>query len=91
MSGLRERLVGYQPLPSQKLFHESKARFKGFSGPVGSGKSMALCVEALSLAYQNRGVMGLIGASTYNMLQDATQPALFRMLEEYRIPFDFKK
>jgi hypothetical protein len=52
---------------------------------------MALCVEALSLAYQNRGLMGLIGASTYNMLQDATQPALFRMLEENRIPFDFTK
>ena len=56
--------IEYQPLPSQKQFHESTARFKGFSGPIGSGKSQALCQEALKLSYLNPGRTGLIGAPT---------------------------
>ena len=49
--GIRIREIEYHPLPSQKRFHESAARFKGFSGPIGSGKSQALCQEALKLSY----------------------------------------
>ena len=49
--GIRRRGIAYHPLPSQKKFHESKARFKGFSGPIGSGKSQALCQEAIKLSY----------------------------------------
>ena len=37
------RGIEYSPLPSQKAFHQSQARFKGFSGPIGTGKSQALC------------------------------------------------
>ena len=33
------RGIRYKPLPTQRLFHLSDARFKGYSGPVGSGKS----------------------------------------------------
>jgi hypothetical protein len=57
--------ITYHPLPSQRRFHESPARFKGFSGPIGSGKSQALCQEAIKLTYQNPGRTGLIGAPTY--------------------------
>jgi hypothetical protein len=46
-------------------FHESNARFKGFSGPIGSGKSQALCQEAIKLSYLNPGRTGLVGAPTY--------------------------
>jgi hypothetical protein len=42
-----------------------EARFKGFSGPIGSGKSAALCQEALRLSLVNTGRTGLIGAPTY--------------------------
>ena len=63
-----ERDIPYKPLPSQRLFHESAARFKGFSGPIGSGKSQALCQEAIRLSYMNPGRTGLIGAPTYPML-----------------------
>lgn len=59
------RKIEYQALPSQQKFHDSKARFKGFSGPIGSGKSAALCHEAIKLAYVNPGRTGLIGAPTY--------------------------
>lgn len=86
-----ERLIEYKPLPSQRRFHDSVARFKGFSGPIGSGKSQALCNEAIRLAYVNQGRAGLIGAPTYPMLRDATQTALFRVLNENKIPYEFNK
>jgi hypothetical protein len=57
--------IDYVPLPSQSKFHGSTARFKGFSGPIGSGKSQALCQEAIRLSYLNPGRQGLIGAPTY--------------------------
>jgi hypothetical protein len=57
--------IDYVPLPSQSKFHASTARFKGFSGPIGSGKSQALCQEAIRLSYLNPGRQGLIGAPTY--------------------------
>ena len=88
-SELRE--IAYDPLPSQKAFHEVGARFKGFSGPIGSGKSQALCQEAIRLSYMNPGRMGLLGAPTYPMLRDATQATLLEILESNRIPYDHNK
>lgn len=85
------REIQYSPLPSQSRFHESAARFKGFSGPIGSGKSQALCNEAIKLAYMNPGRAGLIGAPTYPMLRDATQTSLFELLRENGLPFEFNK
>ena len=85
------RNIEYQPLSSQTQFHASSARFKGFSGPIGSGKSQALVHEAIRLCYQNPGRCGLIGAPTYRMLRDATQKALFEALESTGLPFSFNK
>ena len=59
--------IDYVPLPSQSKFHASTARFKGFSGPIGSGKSQALCQEAVRLSYLNPGRQGLVGAPTYSL------------------------
>jgi hypothetical protein len=64
--------IPYRPLPSQRRFHQSRARFKALCGPVGTGKSKALCQEALRLTYQNPKCMGLMGAPTLRMLRDAT-------------------
>src|SRR5256714_5342445 len=85
------RQIAYSPLPSQKLFHKSTARMKGFSGPIGSGKSQALCHEAIKLSYLNPGRLGLIGAPTFPMLRDATQTALLEILEKNDLPFDLNK
>ena len=85
------RGIAYSPLPSQQKFHDSKARFKGFSGPIGSGKSQAVCHEAIRLSYLNQGRLGLLGAPTYPMLRDATQAALFEILNGNKIPFDHNK
>ncbi len=85
------REIVYDPLPSQKRFHASAAPFKGFSGPIGSGKSQALCHEAIRLSYLNPGRLGLIGAPTYPMLRDATQATLLEILAGNSIPFDHNK
>ena len=85
------REIVYNPLPSQKRFHASTAAFKGFSGPIGSGKSQALCHEAIRLSYLNPGRLGLIGAPTYPMLRDATQATLLEIMTGNSIPFDHNK
>jgi hypothetical protein len=85
------RGIKYTPLPSQQRFHQSEARFKGFSGPIGSGKSQALCQEAVRLSYMNPGRLGLLGAPTYPMLRDATQATLFEILDSNGIPFEHNK
>ncbi len=85
------RKIEYIPLPSQARFHRSTARFKGFSGPIGSGKSQALCQEAVKLSYLNAGRTGMLGAPTYPMLRDVTQSTLFEALEKNAIPYEFHK
>src|SRR5271168_3978097 len=85
------RGIKYSPLPSQQKFHDSKARFKGFSGPIGSGKSQALCQEAIRLSYLNPGRTGLIGAPTYPMLRDATVAALLETLDRNDIPHEVNR
>ncbi|MDP9170985.1 MAG: terminase family protein [Acidobacteriota bacterium] len=86
-----ERKIEYSALPSQRKFHQSTARFKGFSGPIGSGKSQALCQEAIRLCYLNPGRTGLIGAPTYPMLRDATLTSLTELLNVNEIPFELNK
>src|SRR5450755_2336221 len=86
-----QRGIKYRALPSQKRFHDSTARFKGFSGPIGSGKSQALCHEAIRLCYQNPGRTGLIGAPTYPMLRDATVAALLETLDRNSISHDVNR
>jgi len=78
-------------LPSQRLFHDSTARFKGYSGPIGAGKSQALCQEAIKLSYINAGRMGLLGAPTFPMLRDATQATLIEILDANDIRHEHNK
>jgi hypothetical protein len=82
----------YQALPAQREFHRDlTARFKGYSGPVGSGKSFALVYEALFLSRMNPGLLGLVGAPTYRMLQDSTQRTFFEVLAAENIDYTFRK
>lgn len=87
----RYRQIAYSPLPSQSNFHGSSTRFKGFSGPIGSGKSQALCQEAIRLSYLNPGRQGLIGAPTYPMLRDATLSSFMEVLGANSIPYELNK
>jgi phage terminase large subunit len=86
------RASRYEALPAQQAFHcDLTSRFKGYSGPIGSGKSYALVYEALFLSRLNPGLVGLVGAPTYKMLQDSTQRTFFEVLEKERIAYDFYK
>ena len=78
-------------LRSQQQFVESTAPVKGFSGPVGSGKTFALCYEALRCATRNPGCTGLLGAPTYPMLHDVTVPTLLGLLQQLAIPARYLK
>lgn len=81
----------YHPLPSQAGFQASRGRFKGFSGPVGSGKSAALCFEALRQSHLNRGCQGVLAAPTFAMLRDAALAGLFRVMDEQDAEWDLRK
>lgn len=85
------RIINYDPLPSQRRFHDLETRIKGYSGPVGSGKSAALCHEAIDLAFKNDGRTGLIGAPTYNMLRDATLDAFQEILRANEIGYELNR
>lgn len=87
----KHREIDYSPLPSQRRFHSSTARFKGFSGPIGSGKSQALCQEAIRLSYLNPGRQGLIGAPTFPMLRDATLTSFLEVVSENQLPHEYNK
>ncbi|MDR3700214.1 MAG: phage terminase large subunit [Candidatus Sulfopaludibacter sp.] len=91
VANVAELTIPYRPLPSQRAFHDCLSRFKGFSGPIGSGKSQALCQEAIKLSYLNAGRTGLLGAPTYPMLRDATQACLLELLEDSGIRYDHNK
>jgi hypothetical protein len=86
-----DTLLGYKPLRSQDAFHRSESRFKCFIGPVGSGKTKALCAEAIRVALENPGGTGLLGAPTYPMLRDVTLTTLMSLLEGSGIRYDLNK
>src|SRR5215467_2172248 len=88
---IKYRDIAYDPLPSQQKFHALENRFKGFSGPIGSGKSQALCQEAIRMSYLNPGRLGFLGAPTYPMLRDATQATLLDILDSSGIAYDHNK
>ena len=88
---IRKRVIKIPALPSQQRFFMSTARAKGFSGPVGSGKTYALCCEALRCAADNPGRTGLLGAPTFPMLADTTTPALLDLLAQHRTPHRYIK
>lgn len=80
-----------ETLASQDRFLASQAKFRGFSGPVGSGKTRGLCYLALMCVDANPGCVGLIGAPTYPMLEDVTLPAMKGFLDECGIQYRYNK
>jgi len=73
--------------PSQLRFWRSTARYKGFSGPLGSGKTVALAHESIRLSTVNPGLVGLIAAPTYRMLYDVDVPEILAQLNQFQIPY----
>lgn len=89
--GPERQRIGGPLLPSQNRFHTLDKRFKGFSGGVGSGKSLILCHQAIWLALTNERRTGLIGAPTYRMLRDATLASFLQLCEEWNIEVELNR
>jgi len=69
--------MSYQPMPKQAEFHGMNKKFRFFVGGWGNGKTSAGCVEALSLALEYPGSVGLIARETRNELKATTQYQFF--------------
>jgi hypothetical protein len=58
---------------------------------VGTGKTYALCQEALKMCCVNQFRTGLIGAPTYPMLRDATLATFLQLCDERKFPYSLNK
>lgn len=75
--------------PRQRRFVLDPARFPGYVGGIGSGKSFAGAAKVL--ARLGRPELGLVYAPTYPMLRDATLRTLLGMLRDLDVPHRFHK
>ena len=64
--------IEYAAHSKQKIFHNSKTKFRAFVGGIGSGKSYAGSIETILFCINNPGCLFVIAAPTYPMLRDAT-------------------
>jgi phage terminase large subunit len=65
-------ILNYRPWSPQEKFHNSLAKFRGFIGGLGSGKTLCGAVESIITALDYKGSLGVILAPTYRMLCDST-------------------
>lgn len=77
---------GYQPIPIHVPFHQSTMFERALFGAFGSGKSYALCSEAIAVCLEQPGVRVLITRKTVPELRDTTETVFFDILpnELYR-------
>lgn len=73
-------IFGYQPLPIHVPFHTSLSYERAMFGAFGSGKTYAICAEAIAWALEQPGIRGLIARLTIPELRDTTEPIFFEML-----------
>ncbi len=80
MKGVREIDFGYRPLQVHVPFHESRARYKCAIGGLGSGKSLALCAEAIAFALEQPGSHMVLTRRYVPHLRDSTEQIFFNLL-----------
>jgi hypothetical protein len=68
----------YNPLPKQREFHGSAAKYRAFGGGFGNGKTSAGCFEAFMLSMEYPGTEGLIARKTRPELKATTQAVFFK-------------
>lgn len=76
---MKNRVVEYRASPTLTRFHRSKAFVRGVRGPVGSGKSTAMCWEIMRRAREQkpdedgkRRTRWVVVRNTYRELADTT-------------------
>lgn len=70
----------YRPLPIHHGFHTSKAYERALFGAFGSGKTYAICAEAIAWCLEQPGIRGLITRKTVPELRDTTETVFFEVL-----------
>jgi phage terminase large subunit len=78
----RAILFCYTPLPHQQRFHADKAKYRMYAGGFGSGKTTTAAAEMLKLVLSTPKGTSLIGAATYNQLEQTAQKTFLEMLPE---------
>lgn len=74
--------AGYVPLPAQRAFHQSVAKYRMYSGGFGSGKTLCGTREAIYKAFQYPGSFGLVGRLRFTDLELSTQRTFFAQLDQ---------
>lgn len=72
--------VARGPVPTQRKFIESKARFKAFKGMAGVAKTTSLCASMFLRALFQPNFQGAIGRLDYNKLMGTTYKAFEAMV-----------
>lgn len=62
-----------------------------FHGGIGSGKTKSGAEKFGDIMWRNRGATHIIAAPTYRMLQDATKPMFFEVIQEKGLSYAYEK
>lgn len=76
----------YQPMPIHIPFHSDPEYERALFGAFGSGKSYAICAEAIAWALEQPGIRGAIIRKTVPELRDTTEAVFFDIM-----PYDLYK
>lgn len=77
---MRSVTFGYEPMPVHTPFHTSAAYERAMFGAFGSGKTYAVCAEAIAWCLEQPGIRGAIARLTIPSLRDTTEPIFFELL-----------
>lgn len=72
--------IGYEPTPAQRPFHLSRARERLLIGGFGSGKTYALCAEAIAWMLEQPGIRGMIARQYIPALKASTEAVFVDLL-----------
>jgi len=70
----------YRPMPVHAEFHQSTAYERYLFGAFGSGKTWAICAEAIAWCLEQPGINGMIARRTVPELRDTTESVFFEIL-----------
>lgn len=77
---MRTIKFAYRPIPVHTPFHESSAPERFLFGAFGSGKTWAICAEAIAWCLEFPGIRGLVARRTVPELRDTTETVFFEIL-----------
>jgi len=87
---VKEIKIVYNPHLKQRMFHESRAKYRAFVGGVGSGKTYASVNEALRQALEQPKSLGVMVAPTFPMIRDVTLRTFLELCPEELIAYSNK-